>query len=125
MIRKLARCSKQTENKVMEQTDPRHRVTFQRAMKRVMIYANPGSYCTLALIGFTQVSLQDLHQLISGRHFVCYSGDESPPVDTGMKGDLQPSPNFWISSLFSPQPEGGLAKPQICGTAMQTNNFPF
>jgi hypothetical protein len=41
-------------------------------MKGVMIHANSGGYYTLALIGFPQVSLQYLHQLIGTHHCVCY-----------------------------------------------------
>jgi hypothetical protein len=43
------------------------------AIKGVMIDANSGGYCTLALIGLPQVSLQELYQLIRACcHFVCY-----------------------------------------------------
>ena len=38
-------------------------------MKGVVIDANSGGYCTLALIGLPQVSLQDLDQLFRRHSF--------------------------------------------------------
>ena len=40
-------------------------------MKGMVIYANPGGYDNLALIRFSQVSLQNRHQLIGAGHFSC------------------------------------------------------
>ena len=46
-------------------------------MKGMVIYANPGGYDNLALIRFSEVPLQNRHQLIWARHFGCRCGTRS------------------------------------------------
>jgi hypothetical protein len=49
-----------------------------------MIHANPGGYDNLALVRFSQVSLQNRHQLIWTRYFGCCYGTKSHTETFGL-----------------------------------------